>query len=447
MHVPVSRLFACVVALGVVAAACGSSDGDDDGSAGAAGAGAGTGGEAGARAGTGGEAGAGAGTGGEAGAAGRGGSTTDAGAGGDARGGTAGVAGSGGSGGDAGSGGNAGSGSVAPPTVEEFCPRFVDAFAGYMERCSCDDAAVTRYRELAASFCTPDGFLGQAVAAVAAGELLYDGVAALALFARLSEADPACVEETFIALKLDSVELYSLAGTFLGTRALGETCSHPVGYKGGISDCAEGVCATDGADAGVCIEFVAEGEECDGSGDDNFDSTVARLCHDVRLADPDGEYESAFDLLSCVAPEGGGGPRVCRPALPDGAECNEGANCASGLCVGSEAPGNCVAKLADGAPCEGHVECASGACTNSDPQVCGALLAEGEACSYTDTACESGFCNQLEGSGVCAPAPTQGPGEACALASDCTTRGHGNSGTGLCRNGVCIHDICAEYSE
>ena len=32
-----------------------------------------------------------------------------------------------------------------------------------------------------------------------------------------------------------------------------------------------------------------------------FNSTVTRLCFDLRKSDIDGEYESAFDLLVCVA--------------------------------------------------------------------------------------------------------------------------------------------------
>jgi hypothetical protein len=262
----------------------------------------------------------------------------------------------------------------------------------------------------------------------------------------LHNAVPECLEEPFRALKLDSVETYSLAGVFLGTRALGEPCAHPVEYKGGISDCREGVCAGDGASAGVCIAFVGLGEECDASGDENFRSTAARLCHVRRQPDDDGEYESAFDSVICADADGA---RRCLNDRPDGAPCRSGEACRSGLCLGGDKsnPGVCAVKLANGEPCQSHLECASGACQNAEPRVCGALLADGQACDYAGSACLSGVCAKVETDVVCVPPGTVARGEACTLSSECMSNGGGVSRESTCQAGRCVADICAGYAE
>ena len=361
-----------------------------------------------------------------------------------ASGGSAGNATSGGSAGSAGSGGTGGT----PPTVDEFCELWLDEFSAYMERCACDSAAVMRYRETVAAACEPTGFLGGLPAAVAAGDFTYDGQAALALFDRLHEPDPECVEEPFRALKLDSVELYSLAGVFVGTRALGEPCAHPVGYKGGISDCSEGACAPDGAEAGVCIALVGLGEECDASGDENFLSTVPRLCHTRRPPDVDGEYESAFDSSMCDSSAGEPATRRCVNDRTDGSSCRSSEVCRSGLCLRSETStdGVCSAKIPNGEACQSHLECTSGACQNAEPRVCGAPLSDGEACDYADSACESGFCGDAAGI-VCVPPATLAPGEPCTLSTECISNGHGESRDSTCQAGRCVADICAAFAE
>jgi hypothetical protein len=305
---------------------------------------------------------------------------------------------------------------------------------------------VTAFREQS-TLCQAGGAFASLASAVEAGDLLYDPAAADALFSRLHQPEPLCVEEAFRALRLDSVELYSLGGVFRGTRAPGSPCTMAVGYKGGISDCGEGVCAPDGSGGGICIRFVGPGEECDASGDDHFDSTTARLCHDRRLADSDGEYESAFDSLSCLPTTTGSPTRVCVGQIADGEPCQHSSSCQSGACLGSPDAGLCSAKLMDGEPCAAHGDCQSGACQNGEPRVCGAPLADAEPCEYSSEACASGFCNDLDGgSGFCAPAPTREVGEPCSSSAECISQGHGDSSRGLCQAGVCVADICAEYS-
>jgi hypothetical protein len=333
--------------------------------------------------------------------------------------------------------------------VDEFCGLWIDEFSAYMERCACDAATVVRYRETIAAECEPSGFFGSLPSAVAAGDFTYDGHAALALFERLHEPDPECVHEPFRALKLDSVEVYSLAGVFLGTRALGEPCAHPVGYKGGISDCRQGVCASDGAKAGVCIAFVGLGEQCDASGDESFRSTVPRLCHTRLPPDRDGEYASAFDSVMCDAAPDDSGSRRCVADRADGLPCRSSEVCQSGVCLSGGTPddGVCTAKIANGKPCQSHLECASGACQNAEPRVCSPPFADGEACDYADSACASGFCTRDAAGVVCAPPAALAPGQSCTLSSQCMSNGHGDSQDSTCQGGQCVADICAAFAE
>jgi len=355
-------------------------------------------------------------------------------------------------GGSAGSsvGGNGGTGGGSQPGVDEFCERFVDEFAGYMERCSCDASSVANYRMLAASFCETDGFLGSLPAAVLAGDFTYDADAAERLFDRLHEPNPSCLAETFLALELDSVELYSLAGTFVGTGALGDACRHPVGYKGGISDCREGVCAPDDAGGGVCIAFVGLGEECDAGGNANFDSTSARFCHEVRMGDQDGEYETSFDRLACLPSASNSSVRTCQHDLADGTACRTSYVCTSGYCeypsIAAEL-GVCSPKRANGEPCESSGACASGACQNAAPRVCGALLVDGEPCVYSNEACASGRCNDLVDPVVCGPRAGRAVGDTCTMSSECISDSPAGPFAGSCHDGRCIHDICEAFLE
>lgn len=338
------------------------------------------------------------------------------------------------------------SGDQPAPAIDDFCRRYVEALAAYVERCGCGAALAESSRAQREAACAPGGYFAPITAAVAAGDLVYDADAAAALLSRLDDPDPLCVEEVFRALKLDSRELYSLAGTFTGTHELGSPCTLPVGYKGGVSDCREGVCARNEAGGGVCIALVGVGEPCDASGDHNFNSTTPRLCFERRLSDSDGEYESAFDSLSCIPTAPGAATRVCAKNLADGEPCHAGEACRSGRCVGTGVPreGLCAAKLMDGVACTSHTECLSGACGNREPRVCGALLADGEFCEARNEACASGSCNDSDGSGsFCGPAPSRKIGEACSSSMECISAGHGDSRDTVCLAGRCVADICA----
>jgi hypothetical protein len=287
----------------------------------------------------------------------------------------------------------------------------------------------------------PGGALDSLRRRVAAGDLKYDAAAGDALQARLKEPGAPCVKETFLNLRLTSDELYSWAGTFIGTKALGQACSSPVSYKGGFNDCAEGLCAaTDAGGGGTCIALVHLGAACDASGDQNLKATTARLCFDARPADSDGEYESAFDSLSCVP--GGAGGNVCARALAVGQPCNDDEACSSGRCQSTGVQmGECAELLADGQPCTSGGDCKSGSCPSGPMAgpLCAPLRADGQPCAL-GSQCTSGGCYDTgAGSEVCAVPLARAIGETCVSDTDCATD--------VCRMGICWADICGSYLE
>jgi len=326
------------------------------------------------------------------------------------------------------------------PDVGEFCQHFVESYCVYVESCGCGTAAADECRATMASTCQPGGAFDGVQQTVAAGSLQYDAAAGDALLGRLEEPGAPCVKETFLNLRLTSDELYSWAGTFIGTKALGEACSLPVGYKGGFNDCAEGVCAAaEAGGGGTCIALVGLGEACDASGDHNLKASTARLCYEARPADSDGEYESAFDSLSCV-PAGANG-NVCARQLAIGQPCNNGEACSSGRCQSTGVQmGECAALLADGQPCTSGADCISGSCPNDATagSLCAPPRADGEPCSV-GSQCTSGGCYDTGAGSVCAVPLARAVGETCAADADCVTD--------VCRMGACLADVCGSYLE
>jgi len=205
-----------------------------------------------------------------------------------------------------------------------------------------------------------------------------------------------------------------------------------VGFKGGINDCSEGVCASDGVSAGVCIALVEAGQACDAGGDESLLASSARLCHDRRAVDSDGEYASAFNGVSCV--EG-----VCEQDLGDGAPCSSDEVCTSGRCTGTAPePRTCQPKAAPGEACSSSRDCLAGACRHDlATPVCGELLEDGLPCSYDDDSCASGHCSDEADGGICVPTAPATLGSACTLDTECLS--------GVCRDGLCFADICGDY--
>jgi hypothetical protein len=169
---------------------------------------------------------------------------------------------------------------------------------------------------------------------------------------------------------------------------------------------------------------------------------------DRRPPDNDGEYESAFDSLSCTPAGPASTMRVCRRDLDDGEPCGSSGACLSGICEVGDVPreGICVPKRRNGEACEAHVQCESGACQNGEPRTCGPKLAEGAPCDYSDAACASGTCHSGDGNGgVCGPAPGRMLGESCSNSFECISTGHGGSRDGTCHEGRCVADVCVPF--
>lgn len=343
-------------------------------------------------------------------------------------------------------------------TPEGFCGAWIEAFAAFIQRCGCGEIALRNWRSTNRALCEPTGFFGRAAASARSGALTYDADAAVRLLARLEQSDAPCDPYTNRALGLDSKEIYSLAGVFVGTRALGERCGYTAPQQDGVSDCREGYCGGDPLRGEAsCIAFVGEGEECDGSGLARFRQGTFRLCHAVRLADPDGNYRSAFDTLRCASRAPNDTTSICVTALPDGAECSASLQCASTHCAGLTSEltsGTCAPKFHVGEPCTTHAECTSGACAMNEPRVCVEPFADGGPCADSDTACSSGYCAASAEGLHCAARPTQSPGDPCAEASDCISpfplgwvgqygelRAARN-----CQSGACVEPICGAFT-
>jgi hypothetical protein len=325
---------------------------------------------------------------------------------------------------------------AAEADVLNFCQHWVEALCDYTERCGCGSDAGAKCRTQYAAACEAGGFFGGLGSAVAAGTVIYDPVAADALLARFRAPEPSCVEEPFVDLRLSSDELYSWAGTFSGTLGLGSACSHPVSYKGGVSDCRSDLaCAPKSGGGATCVALVGLGEDCDVSGDENLQGSSARICFDHRAPDSDGEYESAFDSLSCVPASAGSSRHICSRELGVGNSCDGGDACESGRCVSSGGGAKaCAAPLADGATCVASSDCESGSCYGS---VCGAPKADGDPC-LVDADCQSGSCRRGDQSvGICGGGSAVG--EPCSTDADCATE--------TCRAGSCWADICGDYLE
>jgi hypothetical protein len=332
--------------------------------------------------------------------------------------------------------GTVGTEAGAAPEVQTFCEAWVEARCSYVESCGCGAAAAAQCRTEFAPTCGPDGFFAGVANAVASGTVIYDPAAANALLARFQAVDPLCVEETFRDMRLTSDELYSWAGTFVGTLELGDPCSLPVGYKGGFSDCREGACAPRASGGNVCIALVGLGETCDGAGNESLD-TATELCFDERPSDSDGEYESAFDSLSCVPDAPGSSTLVCSRGLADGEPCYGKEACGSGRCEFVDTgAGACSPQLASGEACTDPQDCVSGVCDFSVmPNVCGTQKADGEPCTF-DGDCVNGRCLSISGMlGVCGPGLADG--ETCTADINCASE--------VCRMGSCYADICADY--
>jgi hypothetical protein len=337
-------------------------------------------------------------------------------------------------------GANSDAAAAAPGLVTgNLCPRLLQAFCDYETRCGCNAAELASCRDFAATNCLePTSSWADFDRAVAAGDLVYyPGLLDAALVPLASPAAPCYAHYT--DLGWDSVTAYDYGGVLTGAHALGDTCTLPAGFKGGVQDCQDGsICWSVNGGQARCVLRVGLGEACE------LGDNPARVCLDRRPPDSDDEFASAFESLMCTPTAAGATTGTCSNNLADGQPCRQNETCQSGLCVYT-APGtaSCQPKLGNGQACLDGGECLSGACRLGDGGggLCSdTLLADGEACGYDDASCASGSCHtpddQTSGQspGVCGPKITRATGEACAQGYECVT--------GVCRSNQCLAHIC-----
>lgn len=263
-------------------------------------------------------------------------------------------------------------------------------------------------------------------AAVAAGSVGFNGVAAEKCFRALAEAS--CDATTISARDADP----SCAQIFTGKYAAGTSCELDVQCASGVCD--QPACARDVCCEGVCSDARSPrgpGETCADDQDCQHGTFCGRdfSCHVLGASGAacDADNECDYDL-ACIGP--GVDPGTCRPVPKLGEACpylrcaEIGALCsASQICVPSGFGAACASdadcsfySLCDlnshtcgsvpllGQPCVSR--CADTAwCDRSGPQhVCAAPLETMAACT-TDQACESRLCEEGPIFDYCADAP------------------------------------------
>lgn len=213
-------------------------------------------------------------------------------------------------------------------------------------------------------------------AALDAGHVRYDPVAAAALVARLDSRPPDCRDsDVVLGLKLRNAE--TLAGTFVGTLAPGSPCTLSSGIA--PSDCVPPArCVT-----GMCTKPVFFGDPC----------VTGMSCLNPDAYPNSSDYDANG---ACVTM---GATSICSPPQPVGATCGVRSDCISAQCMA----GRCAAQLPDGATCSDPHECLSGACD----QTCHTrgTGAPGSKCTINSD-CTFGNCDGADGGIIaCGPPP------------------------------------------
>ena len=278
--------------------------------------------------------------------------------------------------------------------------------------------------------------------------------------AALSEsgADNCTPPKTVARLECDLSEM------FVGQRGAGEACSS---YNG--LECGPGlICDFYGGGGGVCVESLADGDNCFndydcagdlicdyGSGQCSQPADFGEPCAYSNPANPElgGETTRCRDDLVCDPLSETCGARACN----FGEYCEDDAQCPAGLsCVTNR----CDVLAVAGEQCWEHGDCASDYCVFVDfYSVCSERAAVGSGCINHDD-CESGFCDPTDSECAAQAAvgdpcdvglpPQQCGGgycevDACVafldLGDDCTMGGQCN----YLADAVCVDGTCQAY--
>jgi hypothetical protein len=330
--------------------------------------------------------------------------------------------------------------SAAPraPTALEFPAAFYAAYCEHVSNCACGATAVENCNALAASDTGTDGLLTRALELVDEGVVVYDPAAAGSLLERLRDPALPCGEFA-PSLGIDSYRAKSFDGVFVGTVPAGGPCEGTERKdEVGVTRCSENHRCLTGADGtSTCVPIAGLGEPCPVLPDQLDSSCLVR-----READADGEFNSSFEDLSCIADAPGSALGTCRRDAPDGSACFNSEQCVSGRCAIDDTftSWSCVPLVADGELCSSDADCTSKYCDSRN--LCAQPAANGVACA-SSSACTSGFCDLPDGgvTGTCAEA-TLGTlaarGAPCADDSECAS---GNCEVAVA-GGTCLEHVC-----
>ncbi len=260
-------------------------------------------------------------------------------------------------------------------------------------------------------------------AAVRAGSIRYNGVAAERCFAWLAESscDATSSSARFPPRDCD--------GIFVGTMALGTSCYLDTECESGVCD--QPTCSRDMCCGGVC-GLPRQRHTVDSACADDRDCTRGTYCGGNQTCQrleaaggPCFNDSQCADQLACIGP--GVDPGTCRPLPLLGESCPY-LRCAEigALCSGSQV---CVSS-GPGAACSGDAECSFFGLCDGTRDVCGPVPTLGQPC-VTRCSGES-WCDRRGPEPICAaPLETMA---ACMTDEACESR--------LCEEGP-IFDYCA----
>ena len=311
----------------------------------------------------------------------------------------------------------------APPppiAAKDFLGAYASTLCDHALRC----AVVASYLGATCEAGVRQSFGEDVPAAIAAGHLAYDEVAAGACVAGLAATD--CLADQ-PSDATTSACLTALSGKV----AKGASCA-------GTFECQEGVCPSTSSDQcpTVCEPVASKGEACSHLSGPTCDVRQGLRCSSGACVVPAAKGGACIDNDGCqsslVCVE-----NVCAPLRPTGGGCARDSSCASGnFCVaGGDEGGVCEARLGEGGACGRDVEdtsaafrhvqcldglvCKGGGLTDDGKSVAGACARpsdEGESCTVEaagfqifGTGCRGGL---VCAAGKCARPP--GAGSPCS---------------------------------
>jgi hypothetical protein len=306
----------------------------------------------------------------------------------------------------------------APPPVAAV--DFMDAYASTLCERAVRCSVVASYLGSSCEDGVRQSFGEEVTAAITAGRIAYDEVAAGACVAGLAATD--CLAD-----QPSDATLSACLAALSGEVARGAPCA-------GTFECQEGVCPSTTGDAcpTLCEPAAGQGEACSHLSGPTCDVRQGLRCSSGTCVVPAAKGGACVDNDGCqsslVCVE-----NACAPLRPTGGGCAKDSSCAAGnFCVaGGDEGGVCEARLGEGGVCGRdvedtsaafrHVQCLDGlACkgaglTDGGESVAGACAKpsdEGESCTVEPagfqifgTGCRGGL---VCAAGQCAKPPAVG---------------------------------------